>query len=366
LKPIGVLAIGQGGASIAADFAKTGFLTAAINTSEADLRAVEHDIPNRLLLYGNGGAGKDRALGFQAVKDNLENIEMFLNRHFESNQLKALLVIFTLGGGTGSGAGPAIASLATAVLPNLIVCPVVVLPDYADPAISRINAVNAFADISGIEGVGATFVIDNEKGKRNHAIMGQGGNYFPHTNREFVKAIFGIVQIPEVGTSTVSNFDYQEFFSLMAQPGMAGVFDAEIPVPFDGDWSILLDRAYRHSVLADPNEAKQVGLIIQAPPAIGQQLASAIKFVPEPVVLHRGIYDAGNKLTVFLAGMQWPMERLKATESSVTQGLDNARKPIEAYRPAGVESPFSFRKPAQDEQPRGVRVAKILERLERK
>lgn len=351
-KPIGVLAIGQGAASIAVYFAGAGCITGALNTSEADLRAVERQIPNRELLEGYGGAGKDRSLGYRAVVDNTDRIVRFIKRHYADAGLRSLLVIYTLGGGTGSGAGPTVAALAAEVLPGVVINPVVVLPDQAEPAIARINAVAAFAELSSLgEAVGGTFVLDNEKALRLYGLP----SYYLYANTVFTGTVLEALAIPEQATSPVSNFDYQELFGLMSEPGMIGIYRTEIPMPFDGHGQALLDRAYAKGVLADPTAAKMAGLIVQAPGA--EKVVPFIRLAPEPAVLHRGIYEDDRKLlTVILAGMQWPTQRLKAVEDTVDRSLESLAKPIEEYRPEGLNYPFARRRDAG-------KVQSVLEKL---
>lgn len=104
---------GQGGGKIAAEFCRLGYPLVAYNTSKEDLddlQKIVNEIPEdirgsfeTIYLPGEGGASKDRDLGYQAIKDNLDLLEeqMFENEHI--NDADFVWLVVTLGGGTGNG-----------------------------------------------------------------------------------------------------------------------------------------------------------------------------------------------------------------------------------------------------------------------
>lgn len=104
---------GQGGGKIAAEFCRLGYPLIAYNTSKEDLKDLENMInqmpeENRgrfktIHLPGEGGASKDRDLGHQAIKDNLDLLEEEMVDDEDIANADFVWLVLTLGGGTGNG-----------------------------------------------------------------------------------------------------------------------------------------------------------------------------------------------------------------------------------------------------------------------
>jgi len=110
--------VGHGGSRIAETFYKLGYNRVfAVNTSAQDL--AEIDLPDKdKLCLEIGGAGKDRAKGYKAIKDNYENILEGMRKSFGS-EFDRIIVCATSGGGTGSGGFEVILEIADALTEEL-------------------------------------------------------------------------------------------------------------------------------------------------------------------------------------------------------------------------------------------------------
>lgn len=107
------LAGGQGGGKIASEFCRLGYPVLAYNTSKEDLIDLEKTInhlPKKtrgefkpIYLKGEGGASKDRDLGYQAIKDNLEVLQTALVDDSTIVDADFVWLVVSLGGGTGNG-----------------------------------------------------------------------------------------------------------------------------------------------------------------------------------------------------------------------------------------------------------------------
>lgn len=104
---IGVIGCGNGGSQIAENAYFAGYQTMVMNTSAKDLYTViEKDIPSILISPDGRGTGKSRDISKSSFKSNLEGVykdTRFFNLVEEND---VVVVIGTLGGGTGSGMGP--------------------------------------------------------------------------------------------------------------------------------------------------------------------------------------------------------------------------------------------------------------------
>ena len=151
----GILGLGQCGGNIASLFEQKQYTTVYLNTSQEDLSAIKG--VHKIHIDGADGAAKDRRkvllLATESFQGIIEKINSILTQ-------KYILVLFSSSGGTGSG-------LSTPILRYLsqtgrVCIPVVVLPDeITESAKACENAYNACAELMSIQGLGATFLLDN-------------------------------------------------------------------------------------------------------------------------------------------------------------------------------------------------------------
>lgn len=178
---------GQGGGKIAAEFCRLGYPLVAYNTSKEDLEDLTKMIEKMpeesrgkfetIELPGEGGASKDRDLGYQAIEDNLPILqeEMFENKEIRDADFVWLVV--TLGGGTGNGSLAFVTKILNLIRQEKIVKrggvarPTVgIIAAIPDSRITKSKiAANVALAISEIEQmhdnleVGAVVLVDNKK-----------------------------------------------------------------------------------------------------------------------------------------------------------------------------------------------------------
>jgi len=92
---------GQGGSRIAETFHKLGYKrTCVLNTAQQDLATIE--VPNKLKIGSDSGAGKNREVAKQALIEQREDVLDLFRKSFASN-FDRIFVCAGAGGGTGSG-----------------------------------------------------------------------------------------------------------------------------------------------------------------------------------------------------------------------------------------------------------------------
>ena len=134
-----------------------------VNTAKADLDSIEDQIPK--LAIDVQGAGKDPAVGKARVEAKATQIRNGILREF-GEDFEKIIVCLGLGGGTGSGGGPAVLQIAKDIVkdrggnPAKDIVAVVTLPDpNIDGPRQCFNALVAYGQIANM-GV-PMIIIDN-------------------------------------------------------------------------------------------------------------------------------------------------------------------------------------------------------------
>ena len=154
----GILGLGAAGSNIANLFEGKGYTTMYINTSTEDLGVIKG--VHKIAIPGEGAA-KDRKrvlqLAMESFGDIVQKIESIITQ-------KYVIVIFSAGGGTGSGISTPILKYLTQI--GKICIPVMILPDNHSSAKVNENAYNACVELMSIQNLGATFLLDNSRGDK--------------------------------------------------------------------------------------------------------------------------------------------------------------------------------------------------------
>jgi len=200
---ISVLGLGAAGSNIAHGFEELGYNVAYVNSSIEDLNSIKN-AKHRIHIRNGEGASKDRQailrLAAQSIDEIIENITSILKE-------KYILICSSLGGGTGSGLSTFIASYLAQNGRNVIMA--LVMPDDTKESIrSCENAYNAFAELNNIQGLGATFLLDNSKYEDKFSI-----------NNKFVRDMDAFININNC--SQMGNLDKSEIKTLLSTPGVA-------------------------------------------------------------------------------------------------------------------------------------------------
>lgn len=196
----GIIGIGACGSNIANLFEAKGYSTVYVNSSMEDLNSIKG--VHKLHLAGAEGAAKDRKkvlqLAMESFGDIMQKVENIITQQY-------VLVIFSAGGGTGSGLSIPILKYLTQIGKTCI--PVMVLPDSRSSAKMNENSYNACIELMSLQGLGATFLLDNEKDDKFVI------------NNKFVCEFDTFVTIKN--SSVHGNFDISERKQILSCPGVA-------------------------------------------------------------------------------------------------------------------------------------------------
>jgi cell division GTPase FtsZ len=155
----GILGLGAAGSNIANLFEGKGYTTMYVNSSIEDLNCIKG--VHKVMIPGAEGAAKNRKrvlqLAMESFGDIVQKIESVITQQY-------VVVIFSAGGGTGSGLSIPILKYLTQIGKTCI--PVMILPDGHSSAKVNENAYNASVELMSIQGLGATFLLDNSRGDK--------------------------------------------------------------------------------------------------------------------------------------------------------------------------------------------------------
>ena len=202
-KNIGFIPVGQGGGNIGYLFEEAGYNALYLNTSEEDLATLSK-AKHKHHIKGGEGCHKDRDKAKILIKNDFKEIMKKVEQTLEEEYL---FVIFTTGGGTGSGCSPMLIDLLTRRT-NKTVGAICVLPSREEPLKTFINSYEAFKELEEIKRIGATFVLDNAKFEKFSL------------NKDFVDLFNSFIEIP-TQQSYKGNIDVAEIKEMLSTRGAA-------------------------------------------------------------------------------------------------------------------------------------------------
>jgi cell division GTPase FtsZ len=233
---LAMIGFGQAGGKILDRFlehdrtARTSVVKAAIavNTARTDLQGLEYVPEDRRILIGQSevkghGVGAKPELGAQVAEEDIDEIQAELEG-IRVDEVDAFLLIAGLGGGTGSGGAPVLASH----LKSLYEEPVYglgVLPAKDEGRIYTLNAARSFKTF--VDEVDNLLIFDNENHRRSGESVDAG---YQRMNDELVRrfsVLFSAGEVTpgvEVAESVV---DSSEIINTLSGGGISTVGYAE-------------------------------------------------------------------------------------------------------------------------------------------
>lgn len=181
-----------------------GFKIYTANGSGQDLKALGNVPKYQLEGFDGFGGHRERALDCLAQNDEFMS-------YVENIEEDIVFVLFGGGGSTGSGCAPILSELLLEKKdeegkPVRTVCPVITLPAADEPIIKHKNAYQAVQELQNIEGLGATFFLNNDSGKSYEDI-----------NAMFAKFLDTFLSNDSYGK--LNNFDESERMEMLRDGG---------------------------------------------------------------------------------------------------------------------------------------------------
>ena len=234
-----MLGLGCYGGKQAKEFIALGYKGDAANGSEQDLKALG-DIP-KFRLEGFDGFGGHRERAEDCLVQNGEFVDFI-----ENIKEEIIFVFFGGGGSTGSGCATIVSEmlLAQDEGTNKIVCPVIALPSQDEPIAKHRNAYQAVVELQELEGLGATFFINNDSGKD-----------YTSLNSTFTKFLDTFLTNDSYGE--LNNFDESERLEMLKDSGMMVISLMGAKENQSLDQALLLQKLTKDGIFA-PIESNKI------------------------------------------------------------------------------------------------------------
>lgn len=277
-----------------------------INTSKEDIEAVN---PKHMFhLEGGKGLAKNPAMIEEVLTkhNNKKNLVEALKKHTEKTDI--VFVEFSSGGGTGNALGYIICGILVKM--GKTVCSVVVIPNEEDESVNvSKNTWDCIKNVSELKGTGATFILDNKRAKDKFQI-----------NNEFADVLN--CYLTRENISNKGNMDESEFEKLLKTSGVAIL----TKVSRDRSNSSNLLDTIRNNIYApmEDIDAQLFGISIaeKCSKAITRKdIVNEIGFVMDDYIGY-----GGNNTLLFLAGMSFPMKRIRNFKEVIQDNKDNILK----------------------------------------
>lgn len=300
-KQFGILGLGQCGGNIATLFEQKQYTTVYLNTSKEDLSAIKG--VHKIHIDGADGAAKDRRKVLQLATESFQGIIEKINSILTQ---KYILVLFSSSGGTGSG-------LSTPILRYLsqigkVCIPVIVLPnENIESAKACENAYNSCAEVMSIQGLGATFLLDNSNDDKFTI------------NQKLVNEFDAFINIKN--SSVYGNIDMAERKQILSCPGVAVIgklSKAKSTAPeivhslHNGIYAKIESKNAYYLGISTSNRSLDINSITK-------------EFV--------GIYDVFSGISesttiAIISGLQWPMKRIEKFKNKFEETVQNINNTI--------------------------------------
>lgn len=319
----GFVAVGQGGSSVVDLAAQKGYPSLAINFSQKDLDGCKHiDQEDKLSLIGSEGVGRDRNLAIQLMNSNWERVLSFVEGKFSQPSIEVIFVVFSTGGGSGSGIAPMIIDLLKAQMEKTVVA-VPILPNLSEAVVNQLNTLDVFNELSSIDT--CVLPIDNEKLNNNLTNKQQ---QYELINTAFVHQIDTLLNYTEQ-ESSISNLDKRDLLTIFDTNGLATIGELDLSdsaeASINTQWiNENVSNSWLNSIYIDPemNKVVKSGVIIDGESSFLNNIQTNKLFdffeQGEPINLFEGVYATGQtRVITICSGLSWCETRLKQIEQNI-------------------------------------------------
>ena len=301
------LAVGAAGANVVQMLEKKGFKGYYVNLAKQDLDLINS--PNKLHIKNGEGASKQRLKAKEVLADSIEEVLDVLEKQITE---KYIFVVYSLGGGTGSGTGTDLASF-IAENPDKKIGLIVILPSMKESLQARINAYEALAEIiENKNQFGSIFLLDNNSREDKLSI-----------NRTFAGLFDSFINI-ENSSSIRGVIDLAEQKTLLETSGVAMIHK----VVQDGQNELLPIINEGVYALLEPNKkVKYIGLS-QPDSKETVDIESVIDVVGQPIDNYCG-YGNQQETVLYLAGLSFPKTYINDLKDSIKSEQERVAKVME-------------------------------------
>lgn len=288
-----MLGLGCYGGKQTKEFIALGYKGNAVNGSEQDLKILG-DIP-KFRLEGFDGFGGHR----EKAEDCLVQNSAFID-FLEDIKEEIVFVFFGGGGSTGSGCATIVSEMLLEEDEGIkrIVCPVIALPSQDEPIVKHRNAYQAVQELQELEGLGATFFINNDSGKD-----------YTSLNGTFTKFLDTFLTNDSYGE--LNNFDESERLEMLKDSGMMVISLMGTKDNQNLDQALLLQKLTKDGIFAPIEKNKiceNIAIIHAGRNNVDIEKDKIIAEVGKP----RNVFEGynGRSTLVAVSGLDYPVSHV--------------------------------------------------------
>lgn len=323
---IGFLGIGACGNNICEIADQNGYNACIMNTSPEDLGSISGILDTSKLLIGtNGGCGKNRKLAQEDVKNSYKNIINFVKDKFSNCNL--IYVVFSTGGGTGSGMSPIIIDLLNKSFPNKKFGAIMVLPTFSESVVSFINSISCIKEVFSLNI--PTMIIDNNNFTEYNYTKKK---LYDAINRKIISN-FDLIFKTYRKNSKYGNLDSKDLTKLFNTSGMLTINECILPKN-----KIVDSHSFNKSIIDSWNKniyckldfdktIKRIGFIYEMDDKYTNLInyTDIYKEIGEPLETFEGFYlpENNDKVISILAGLSFPENHFKKMEEIIEKKKGN-------------------------------------------
>lgn len=327
------IGLGQAGGNVAQIAeVKYNYSAICINTSKEDLSSLKN-VKYPIWVENGIGAAKDRKSVIRLMSESIDEVINKVNNLVTGD---IAIVVFSGAGGTGSGSSSFICKYL--ISQGKIVVPVVILPSDTESAKSNANAYDCLAELNQIEGIGGTFLLDNNNMEDKFAI-----------NNKFVADMDALLGINH--SSQYGNIDEAEIRTLLSCPGISIISRCSKPKSTAAD----IIHKWHNGIYAkiESNTAMYLGLSTSNRSLDSNSLVQDFDSIFDTFL---GVSEATT--VAILTGLQFPMGRVEKLKNKFEQVVNtmtiNTQKPQFATLQGLSPSMHTSNKPNSSASPRDI------------
>jgi len=341
-KDIAFIAMGQCGGNIGLLLEKRGYNVLHVNTSSEDL-ATLREAKHTYHIKDGEGCGKDRDKAKELILNDFAAILEQINQKLKE---KYIYVIFSSGGGSGSGGSPLLIDLLIQQTDKKVGA-ITVLPSSTESPKTAINAYECFAELEGIDGIGNTFALDNNKDDKFLI------------NKNFVDLFDSLMDIPQ-HQSIEGNIDAEELKIMLSTKG-ATIISKTTKATSTTAKTI---RSFKENIFAPPETdrvIKYIGLSASTPINTDE----IMRETGECLDVFRGI-NTENTICIF-CGLTLPYAALEKIKEKIIENQELVSRSLNATTETRLSGGLDFLPQIKQPQPQNKdSVDEVLAKYMRK
>ncbi|MGG3890351.1 cell division protein FtsZ [Metabacillus fastidiosus] len=336
---IGICGIGAAGNNIADLAAEKGFHSVGLNYSQSDLNSLQH-VNDTLLLLGSEGTGKQRELATQLMRDNWESTVEFIRRNMSKPSIDVVMIVFSTGGGSGSGISPLLIDILTEQISDKTIVAVPILPSENETLVSQVNTINALQELSELDV--CVLPIDNQTIVNSYSQTIPKNILYKEINEKFINLIQTLVSYTEKSSKN-GILDQNDLRQLFSTNGIMSISSTNLLDVSNTDISAehftnKIHQSWKKSIFT-PIQYENIiraGVIFDGNESLMEFIRYDKlfdKFGNFPLDLFEGNYTQdGLKVISILSGLSWINDRTKRIDEIIEEQSSSRPKQTEIYK----------------------------------